>query len=729
MTAEVVIKSLRMASNDLIVMGAECINTGDRLVLRSTPQLIGEALEIGTTWLVVGVRGSQTLKREGFIFHEQVLELQECKMLLGSGEALVRLLSESKKFPGIGRVKAQRLWNEFGIELFDVIKACDYEKLERVLSPGVATFLCKGFSELSYIKALQDLMGSPLPSRVCLDLIKAYDKHALDRVLEDPYRLLCFLPDWKKVDRIAQVDFNVSDDDDRRLRAAVSEALMNRFGLGDTAAHASQIASYVGSLLGNAKLTSRAMKMDGSTLYKTSESLIHPVGPWLMEQVIAKRILDSQKAGSLSGLDNNLIASAIDVYEAKNNISLTLEQREAIILTAGESISLILGGAGCGKTTVLKGVYEVLNSTLPGLRVHQIALSGRAAQRMQESTGLEARTIAAFLRDGGEAAGQLTSNDVVVVDEASMLDIITSYRLFRKIPKEVKIILVGDPEQLPPVGPGLLLHVLADGDVVPRTTLKVVKRQAGDSGIVAVACAIRDQRLPSFEHADITFTECKASALTDKVVDQYFQHGGTGENFNTVIVCPTKQGAGSTSQINAGIVERLDRSRPRVKTIWLSSDGFQYVDHTVNGVPLSVGDLVLITKNDYEIEVRNGSLGKVVSIPESLPENFDDVACFVDVDDLGIVGISVSKLEILEHGYAITTHKAQGSEFPVVIFPVRRSRLLDKSLAYTAITRARKECHIIGDRVVFDHAVTSPPSSSRRTVGLMAAFQSLTVVE
>ncbi|WP_449288416.1 ATP-dependent DNA helicase [Marinobacter salarius] len=703
-------------------MGAQCIKTGNRIVLRASGPEWSEPFEIGTTWLVSGHKTEQILTRGTHTFKEEVLNLQSAELILRNGEALIGLLSESKKFSGIGRVKAQRLWAEFGDCVFDVIENFEVEKLQSVLSEQSAQILCKEFQELGYIRALQQLMSKPLPSHVCINLVKAYGPEAAERVKEDPYRLLCFINSWKKVDDIALAEFAVARDDKRRMRAAVNEALISRFNLGNTAAEMKQVKTSVESINANPEFVRKAIEVEGGKLFKRSERLVHPTGPWIMETVVAEKINERLKSRSYESISVSNIEGAIEDYEAENRIELSIEQRDAILLSASEPFSLILGGAGCGKTTVLKGVYGALQAGSSRVNIHQIALSGRAAQRMAESTGLPAKTIAAFLQGSDSNVDDLSENDVVVIDEASMIDVVSAYYLMRRINPSVRIILVGDPEQLPPVGPGLFLHVLAEHKGIPKTTLRVVKRQAEDSGIVAVSTAIRAQRFPSFDHKDIGFRECTDSDLTKMAVDAYFEQGGTGENFDTVVVCATKSGAGSTSEINAQIVTKIGLDRRRVRTLWISSDGIEPVDLTINSVPVSLGDLVLITKNDYELEVRNGSLGRISRIAESDPEETNSVACWVDVEGQE-VEIPVGKLGILDHGYAITVHKAQGSQFPRVIFPIRRSRLLDRSLVYTAITRAQTLCDIHGDRVAFEEACTTASKAHARCVGLAVALE------
>lgn len=720
---ETTIRSVRFNSPKLIVMGSQCVKTGRRLVLKASGKAWIEPFEIGTTWRVSGHRTDQTIFINDKPKKEDVLLLDSAELVLRSGEALVRLLSESKKFSGIGRVKAQHLWTEFGESVFDIIEQVDIESLKRVLSEKSALKLCEEFKSLGYIRELQSLMSKPLPASVCLDLVKTYGPDAVNRVKEDPYRLLTFMQNWTSVDDIARGEFGVDVLDSRRMRAAVNEALLSRFNNGNTAATVAQIKATIQNTISmNPEFVEKALEIGGGKLFKKSEHLIHPVGPWLMETQIAEKIVArvKRRSSDLESIDN--IDAAIDAYENQNLIDLTIEQRDAIYLSAREPFSLILGGAGCGKTTVLRGVYKALESDSAGVRIHQIALSGRAAQRMQESTGLPARTIAAFLQDQEVKVEHLGQDDVVVIDEASMIDVISAYYLMRRIPDCVQIILVGDPEQISPVGPGLFLHVLADQPGIPKTTLKVVKRQAENSGIVAVSSAIRDQQVPDFCHQDIDFDSCADSVLGAQAASAYFALGGSGEDFSTIVVCPTKNGEGSTKQVNAQIINRLNQDRPRVRTLSITSNGLEVVDLTIDFVPVRLGDLVLVQKNDYVLDVRNGSLGKIIRVAKDDPEDSDSLACCIEVDGRE-VEFPVGKLDIIDHGYAITVHKAQGSQAKTIIFPIRKSKLLDKSLVYTAITRAQSRCHILGDYEAFEVAVKNPSKASARCVGLSVALE------
>lgn len=261
---ETTIRSVRFNSAQLILMGSQCVKTGQRIVLRAAGMGWSEPFEIGTTWRVSGHKTEQTLTRGGYTFKEEVVNLDSAELILRNGEALIRLLSESKKFSGIGRVKAQNLWIEFGENIFDIIEQDDIESLKCIISEQSALKLCEEFRSLGYIRALQSLMSKPLPSAVCLDLVKAYGCDAVDRVKEDPYRLLTFMQNWRRVDDIARHEFGIDVSDSRRMRAAVNEALLSRFNSGNTAANLKQVKATIENTISmNSQFVEKALEVEG----------------------------------------------------------------------------------------------------------------------------------------------------------------------------------------------------------------------------------------------------------------------------------------------------------------------------------------------------------------------------------------------------------------------------------------------------------------------------------
>ncbi|WP_148312714.1 ATP-dependent DNA helicase [Marinobacter similis] len=381
-------------------------------------------------------------------------------------------------------------------------------------------------------------------------------------------------------------------------------------------------------------------------------------------------------------------------------------------------------GAGTGKTTVLKALYEAIEAVSPSTAIFQVALAGRAAQRMSEATGRGSMTIAAFLHSVEET--MLGEGSLVVVDEVSMVDVILFYRLLAHIPPGTRLVLVGDPSQLPPIGPGLVLHALAGHPSIPQTELKVVKRQSEASGIPLVASAVRSHQIPSFAEFKgigngVSMIECPENSLDQTVQGLYRQLGGTGTDYSVQILSTTRSGNGGVQHINQLFRDHLQRD---AEPVFCFNSEFGVVQGmTLERVLLSVGDLVMFTKNDYAIDLRNGSLGRIVS---ALPVNNEQSDCCV-VDFEGTeIALKSHQLEALTHAYSITVHKSQGSQFNRAIIPIRRSRLLDQTLIYTAITRGVDQVVLVGDRKAAEEAILAPASAARRNVTLPDLMQSST---
>lgn len=371
------------------------------------------------------------------------------------------------------------------------------------------------------------------------------------------------------------------------------------------------------------------------------------------------------------------------------------------------ALGLTVGGAGVGKTTALRAICGAAGSH--GHVVHLVALAGRAAVRMGEATGHPASTIAAFLGriESGEVV--LGPQALVVVDEASMVDLPTFYRLLRRMPEGCRLLLVGDDAQLPPIGFGLVFHELVGVPEIPKVTLVRVHRQAAATGIPLVAAAVRSGTLPVMDKElagpgfGVAFLDGSSDgqATLDDVVDAVATCGGWRDDLR--ILCPTKGGPVGTEAVNARFHDLLTRGHDRMQ-----------------GRGFAVGEPVMFLRNDYRLDLRNGSLGTVTG--------FDGENLEVDFDGRRHE-LSGRNLDDTALAYAVTVHKAQGSAFRRVVMPVTPTRLLDRSLVYTAITRAREQAVLVGDRRAFARAVQAATSANRRFTGLKAAMRKQAVGE
>jgi exodeoxyribonuclease V alpha subunit len=426
-----------------------------------------------------------------------------------------------------------------------------------------------------------------------------------------------------------------------------------------------------------------------------------PLGAAAMERAVTDRL--RELLAGVPGLERNLFshhlpsitADVITSFEERAGLQLNPGQRRAVEIALQRPLSVLTGGAGTGKTTVLQVIHCIAERV--GVPVVQMALSGRAAQRMREATGRTASTIAAFLRVAEQGHVDPESEPLVIIDESSMLDLPLMYSIVRALPVGARLLLVGDPYQLPPIGFGLIFQVLAASSNIPRVELIEVHRQARSSGIPQIARDIRHgiaPPLPAFAGlcSGVSFIEADDHAVMDHILGVLGAWSGCDD---AQVLAVTKRGRSGIRNINATLHAMASANKPKLE-----------------GWGLADGDPIIYLENDYERELWNGSLGKIESILRSHGGRF--LLCSLDGARQEIPEENFHRIDL---AYAITVHKAQGSQFKKVIVPVVRSRLLDRTLIYTALTRGMEQVVFIGDRGAFDAAITAPPRSHERQVG------------
>lgn len=707
---------------------------GDRYIAQCNWKLIPDSSfpSKGQRWHVKGpVEMTKTVVK-GFVRHDRQIYAEEARILLPSGQNIIAWIAENPNIIGVGHVKARKLYDRFGPDLINLIERREFPALTTVVTEESAQLICHAFQQHNVGEVLLWLDQMGINRSIGQKVISCYGDQAREKVESNPYLLISFEAKWKIVDGLARNRFGVSENDHRRLEAAVEEALYRGLSNGHTCLPETNLRQAVNRLLLKKDLVDQALAMGESTQYRKVSDRYQSAGTYIIESQVAQRlheIIEGENAsqGSIfqtGAPSHESVESAIEQYEQAQGFELSLEQKQAVQCSVTYKASLILGGAGTGKTTVLKALYEAIEAVSPSTAIFQVALAGRAAQRMSEATGRGSMTIAAFLHSVEET--MLGEGSLVVVDEVSMVDVILFYRLLAHIPPGTRLVLVGDPSQLPPIGPGLVLHALAGHPSIPQTELKVVKRQSEASGIPLVASAVRSHQIPKFAEFEgigngVSMIECPENSLDQTVQRLYRQLGGTGTDYSVQILSTTRSGNGGVQHINQLFRDHLQRD---AEPVFCFNSEFGVVQGmTLERVLLSVGDLVMFTKNDYAIDLRNGSLGRIVS---ALPVNSDQSdCCIVDFEGTEIA-LKSHQLEALTHAYSITVHKSQGSQFNRAIIPIRRSRLLDQTLIYTAITRGVDQVVLVGDRKAAEEAILAPASAARRNVTLPDLMQSST---
>lgn len=646
----------------------------------------------GESWEVAGLFSIHPRYGQQFI-------ARQCSLRLPRGRLIIHYLAHSPEFVGIGESRARHLYEVFGQELVSVLNRGDTAAICSVLERSLAENLVEVWSEkYSEIEIVAFLDEHGFNIRFANKLRRIWGGRTSEMLKLNPYYLLAFAS-WKQVDSVA-LKIGVEPDGNFRLVGAVEGILYERLQEGHTlTSHNTLVKALIKRIQSTDALRAIELALSEGAIVGAEFYGYQPVGVAALEAAIIERI--NRMLANQSHFQNSLFgadASAVELnkrvarVEMQQGFSLNSEQRSAVIMAITRSISVMTGGAGSGKTTVLRVVMD-LAKTLQ-ISLFQMAVTGKAAKRMADMTGYGAMTVAKFLINAKSGKQIIPERSLFVVDEASMLDLPAMYRILKHLPGGARMVLVGDPAQLPPIGFGLVFHRLAESILIPRTHLLQVHRQAETSGIPAVASSVRQHNIPKLSifnqlEGGVSFVDCVSTEITPMLfkITSYWK----GEDWQ--ILSPVNDGPGGINEINESFHLR------NLKEGGLG--GFKY----------GVGDPVIYLVNDYDRELMNGTLGCIVSVSSEwksgLTIDFEGVQHFLASNELpGRIALA----------YAISVHKSQGSQFNRVIVVVKKSRTLDNSLIYTALTRGVEQVVFVGNREAFENAVQRPSIAARRDV-------------
>ncbi|OQP88180.1 hypothetical protein BTR14_01610 [Rhizobium rhizosphaerae] len=613
---------------------------------------------------------------------------------LPDGQHIVDFLSSRAEFVGIGKVAAKRLWKHFGDSLHALLDAGEVERLSEVIDYHQALIAVEAWTNqraLTECIVFFDRHG--IDRRIARKALSFWGAQAVLMIRDNPFRLLSVCP-WRRIDAMAST-LGLHPQDPRRLVGAVEEALYNRLDQKHTWCSRDNLVRAVGRLLGGGRhLAETAIEFavrDDAAI--PIDGGYQPAGAAYMERFVEDRIRTHLTDGSTSDLFlDSILASDVERYlsESRNLATLTEEQREAVRMTLANTFSLLVGGAGVGKTTTLRAINEAARSF--GMTVHQLAISGKAAHRIAEATGQPAQTIASWLHAVSNNTLKPGRHTFIVIDEASMVDLPTMYRVLFHIPEKAPLLLVGDVGQLPPIGFGKVLHRLVEEEVVPKTELTKVLRAADVTGIPHFSRMVRAGSVPALSAFEAgapgaSFIDANADEIASWL-SRVREDLGCDD---VQIVAPAYSGPSGIDAIN------------RHFHLLNQSSGAE----TRGG--LAAGDPCLWTQNDHQRQLWNGSLGIV--------SGFSGDAVIVEFNGRSY-RIEASDIAKLELAYCISVHKAQGSQFKNVIVPVVPTRNLDRCMIYTAMTRATEKIVFVGDIDVLRTAVRAGSPSLHRDVGL-----------
>ncbi|MBN2195054.1 MAG: ATP-dependent RecD-like DNA helicase [Polyangiaceae bacterium] len=607
---------------------------------------------------------------------------------------------------GIGPGFAKRIVGRFGLDTLTVLDR-DPGRLAEV--PGIGQ---RRVEEVRRVwgthRAMTEVMlllqthgASPsLASRI----FATYGDRAASVVQQSPYRLAIDVRGvgFKTADRLAR-SLGIRGDHPDRAQAGVLHLLEERADAGhvheDRPSLAEQAATLLAIEFAHTDAAIGALWGQGRVVIE--EGRVFLTRLHRAEAELARGLVRALSATEVAELPH---AAAIAAFEAEAGVELAPRQREAIAAAARHPVVVITGGPGVGKTTIVRAILRMFGRAR--LSVALAAPTGRAAKRLAEATGADASTLhrllevdAKTLRFQRDAACPLEVR-AVIVDEFSMVDVGLAAALVAALPNGARLIAVGDADQLPSVGPGAVLRDLVASGVVPTVRLDHVFRQARESGIIANAHRIHDGIAPEGAEGPLgdffvisRRDPAKAAQTVREIVTERIPKTFGFDRYGEVqVLTPMHRGPVGTHALNAMLQSALNPEGPSL---------------SAHGEILRVGDKVMQTRNDYEREVFNGDIGRVVAVDveaRTLIASFDGRSVAYEDTDL----------DALVLAYATTIHKSQGSEYPAVVIPLLTTHfvMLSRNLLYTAVTRARRLCVLIAD----PRAVSLALAETRREV-------------
>lgn len=690
----------------VLKLSPEKLSTQITVTLNGIAPLIGQLLEIEGEW-VKHPKFGQQFKATTYKTVAPT-EISGIEKFLASGA-----------INGIGPAMAKKIVAEFGEKTLEVIAKSPNELLK---IPGIGKKTAEKIST-SYLEQseLTEIMvwleNHGISNTYAGKIFAKYGSFAIDIMEKDIYRLFQDIEGigFLTADKLA-FNLGIQREDKRRIISGIDYALMQLCNNGHCCIPEMALVDKTAKILQvNNQIIFTILKerIDNGSLNTEvvgGETLIYPPYLYYAEKKVATRLLQLQQATEPLSEDN--LSLFIKVWEKDNQIQLAQKQKEAIKACLHHGVLVLTGGPGTGKTTVIKGILSILKAQ--GLKIRLAAPTGRAAKRLSETTGQKALTIHRLLEANNLAQDdnlqlgfskdiddQLDA-DVIILDEVSMVDIVLMHHFLNAVPDGCRIILVGDTDQLPAVGPGSVLKDIIRSQKIPAIRLDEIFRQAQTSMIIQNAHIINAGRLPDLrkQYSDFVFYELNDdTSITQKILDlctKDLPHEGFDVLKDVQILSPMHRFLCGVENLNLMLQEQLNPKK--------NQDELKYSSQTFR-----VGDKVMHIRNNYQKNVFNGDIGFI--------QDINNEKLTVDYFD-HIVTYEKNELNELTLAYASSVHKSQGSEYKVVIIPLSTSHyiMLQRNLLYTAITRAKQKVIIIGSKKALMTAVQSNRTQKRYTL-------------
>lgn len=690
----------------VLKLSPEKLSTQITVTLNGMAPLIGQLLEIEGEWVKHPKFGQQ-------------FKAMTYKTVAPTEISGIEKFLASGAINGIGPAMAKKIVAEFGEKTLEIIAKSPNELLK---VPGIGKKTAEKIST-SYLEQseLTEIMvwleNHGISNTYAGKIFAKYGSFAIDIMEKDIYRLFQDIEGigFLTADKLA-FNLGIQREDKRRIISGIDYALMQLCNNGHCCIPEMALVDKTAKILQvNNQIIFTILKerIDNGSLNTEivgGETLIYPPYLYYAEKKVATRLLQLQQATEPLSEDN--LSLFIKVWEKDNQIQLAQKQKEAIKACLHHGVLVLTGGPGTGKTTVIKGILSILKAQ--GLKIRLAAPTGRAAKRLSETTGQKALTIHRLLEANNLAQDdnlqlgfskdiddQLDA-DVIILDEVSMVDIVLMHHFFNAVPDGCRIILVGDTDQLPAVGPGSVLKDIIRSQKIPAIRLDEIFRQAQTSMIIQNAHIINAGRLPDLrkQYSDFVFYELNDdTSITQKILDlctKDLPHEGFDVLKDVQILSPMHRFLCGVENLNLMLQEQLNPKK--------NQDELKYSSQTFR-----VGDKVMHIRNNYQKNVFNGDIGFI--------QDVNNEKLTVDYFD-HIVTYEKNELNELTLAYASSVHKSQGSEYKVVIIPLSTSHyiMLQRNLLYTAITRAKQKVIIIGSKKALMTAIQSNRTQKRYTL-------------